>query len=67
MMLFAVAATAIVGLILGVLIANWRFGGVHFEDPDVLRAARLIIGGFGAILFGYMARTYVVKRAIKKS
>jgi hypothetical protein len=46
-------------------LANWRFGGSHFIDPEVLLAARLLFGGGGgAKLFGYLASSRLTKRAI---
>jgi hypothetical protein len=64
MTLLTVFASALVGAIIGVLLANWRFGGSHFLDPEVLLAARLLFGGGGAMLFGYLASSRLTKRAI---
>ena len=60
--LLAVFATALVGLIAGILIANWRFGGARFIDPEILLAARVLIGGAGLFVFGYAARSMVIRR-----
>jgi len=38
----------IVGLAIGVAAANWTF-----TDPDVLRSARLLMGGFGMAVGGF--------------
>jgi hypothetical protein len=38
----------VVGLAIGVAAANWTF-----TDPDVLRAARLLAGGFGMAVGGF--------------
>ena len=64
MALFTVFASALVGAIVGVLLANWRFGGSHFMDPEVLLAARLLFGGAGMMLFGYLASHKLQKRLI---
>jgi hypothetical protein len=60
--LIAVLFTAVVGLIVGILIADWRFGGTHFIDPEILLAARVLIGGAGLFVFGYAARSMVIRR-----
>jgi hypothetical protein len=39
---------SVVGLTIGVAVANW-----NFTDPDVLRAARLLIGAFGMAVAGF--------------
>ena len=46
--LFVVGFCAVVGMGIGIAIANW-----NFADPDVLRAARLLIGGFGLAVGGF--------------
>ena len=39
---------SVVGLTIGITVANW-----NFTDPDVLRAARLLMGAFGMAVAGF--------------
>lgn len=39
---------SVVGVAIGIAVANW-----NFTDPDVLRAARLLMGAFGMAVGGF--------------
>jgi hypothetical protein len=46
--IFIIGFCAVMGLAIGIVVANW-----NFTDPDVLRAARLLMGAFGMAAGGF--------------
>jgi hypothetical protein len=65
--LAVVFSAAAIGMVIGIAIANWHFGGSHYVDVEVLRAARILLGWFGAAIFGYTARTMIMRRIVRQS
>jgi hypothetical protein len=45
------------GFATGIVIANWKF-----TDPDVLRAARILLGVVGAIVGGFGSKWLIIGR-----
>jgi hypothetical protein len=50
-----ILAGAGLGMAVGVIVANWQF-----RDPHVLLAARVLLGGFGALLAGIAVKSFIL-------
>lgn len=50
-----ILGAAAAGMFVGIAVANWQF-----RDPDVVLAARVLLGGAGALIAGFGAKAFIL-------